>query len=295
MSGGSRSGPSAFAMLDGISAIAGDYDGVLSDIWGVVHNGLAASPEACDALMGMRRGGAAVVLISNAPRPSASVQAQLDALGVSREAYDGIVTSGDITHDVLRDHPGQAVFHLGPERDRPIFEGLEVSLVGAGEARLVVNTGLFDDDTETPDDYRELLSELAARRVEMVCANPDIVVERGSRLLWCAGALAEIYQALGGPVVWAGKPHPPIYERALHKVESAAGRPVPRARVLAIGDSVRTDLAGAAAMGLDCLFVAEGIHAGRTGRGAAVDTDVLAEMFAEAGVSPRAVMPRLAW
>ena len=160
---------------------------------------------------------------------------------------------------------------------------------------MVINTGLFDDRTETPDDYRALLGRFAERNVEMICANPDIVVERGNELVWCAGALAELYEAMGGPVVWAGKPHRPIYDRALALLEQTAGAPVPANEVLAIGDSLRTDLAGAATVGVDALFVASGIHAHRTGRDEDLDPAVLQEMLEEAGMYPRAVIPRLAW
>lgn len=282
-------------LVSGVRDFADDYTGILSDVWGVVHNGVRASRDACDALERFRAAGAAVILITNAPRPHGAVRRQLDSLGVPHSAYDGIVTSGDIAQDMLRRHQGEGVFHLGPERDRPIFDGLDVNFVEAGAARLIVNTGLFDDTAEGPDDYRELLGGLAARSVEMVCANPDIVVERGSQLVWCAGALAELYEALGGPVVWAGKPHPPIYERALSMLVESAAAPVPPGRVLAIGDSVRTDLAGASAMGIQSLFVAEGIHGARTGRGAELNPAILQEMFQEAGVRPRAAISRLMW
>ncbi len=283
-------------LIDGLGEIANSYNVVLSNVWGVVHNGVAAWPEACEALTRFRDGGRrSVVLISNAPRPGTSVMKHLDQLGVPREAYDGIVTSGDVTRASLQAHPGAAVLHIGPDRDLPVFKGLDVSLVGAEEAGLVVNTGLANDETESPDDYRDLLRALARRRLEMICANPDIVVERGDRLVWCAGALAEIYESEGGAVVWAGKPHAPIYERALNAVAEVAGSPADPTRVLAIGDSVRTDMAGAERMGIDALFVAEGIHGSETGRGAELDAGVLSEMFASAGVSPRAVMTRLAW
>ncbi len=290
-----NAGPHGVALLSGVSGLAGSYDGVLCDVWGVLHNGVRAFPQACAALEGLRQAGAAVVLLTNAPRPNGAVRRQLGALGVPDTAYDRVVTSGDLAQDMLRRHAGEGVYHLGPERDLPVFEGLETTFVGPDAAALIVNTGLFDDTTESPDDYRELLSGLAARSVEMVCANPDIVVERGDKLVWCAGSLAELYAALGGPVVWAGKPHRPIYERALREIEAVTGSPVSADRVLAIGDSLRTDLAGAAAMGFDAIFVAEGIHGHQTGRGENVDPKVLEDMFAEAGVRPRAVMAQLDW
>jgi HAD superfamily hydrolase (TIGR01459 family) len=218
---------------------------------------------------------------------------ELDHLGVPRDAYDAIVTSGDLAQDMLRSHPGQGVFHLGPERDRPIFEGVDVSLVAAEAAQIVVNTGLFDDTTETPDDYRELLSGLAARRVEMVCANPDIVVERGDRLIWCAGALARDYALLGGHTLIAGKPHRPIYEAALDAARQTLGRDVAHEDVLAIGDGIMTDAKGAADNAIDLLYVTAGIHAAEYGEGERPDPSQLAAFLEKHGYAPVAAMPRL--
>lgn len=295
-SAGIPTGPDAAPdLLARFSDIADDYDAVLCDIWGVVHNGVRATPEACDALVRLRQRGGHVMLITNAPRPGGSVRSLLDALGVPEAAYDGIMSSGDLTRTLLMERPGQRVFHLGPDRDRPIFEGLDIRLVAPEAAEVLVNSGLIDDDTETPDDYAELLSGLAARDLEMICANPDIVVERGERLLYCAGSLAEAYRVIGGRVTWAGKPHPPIYERAIGMMEAAAGRRLERDRVLAIGDSLRTDLKGAEAMGLDALFIASGIHAAELGGEAGPDPEKLADAFRAAGVRPRAVMSKLSW
>lgn len=275
--------------------IAGDYDGVLCDIWGVVHNGLHATPEACDALVRFRKAGGRVVLITNAPRPGRSVVPMLDGMGVPHEAYDGILSSGDLTRGMLMEHAERQVYHLGPDRDRAIFDGLDVALVGPDEADILVNSGLFDDETETPEDYAGLLANFAARDIEMICANPDIVVERGDRLLYCAGALGEAYRGLGGRVLWAGKPHAPIYETSIAMLREAAGGPLEHRRILAVGDSLRTDLAGAAAMGLDALFIASGIHAGEYGGADGPDMEKLGETLRTAGLRPRAVMRRLSW
>lgn len=292
---GSGADTAAVPVLKGIGGLVGAYDAILSDVWGVIHNGVEAFIPACDALCRARTGGARVVLVSNAPRPAAAVQAQLDVLGVPRAAYDGIVTSGDVTRATLEGQPGLKVFHLGPDRDRPVFEGLDLDLVAAPEAELILNTGLFDDTAETPDDYRALLERFRTRGLRMICANPDIVVERGTELVWCAGALAELYETLGGEVVWAGKPHGPIYEVAFRMLESLSGGAVDKRRVIVIGDSVRTDLAGAARAGLDAVFIAEGIHGAEAGRGAELDEQILETMFREAGLTPRAALPRLAW
>jgi HAD superfamily hydrolase (TIGR01459 family) len=218
-------------------------------------------------------------------------------LHVPNDAYDAIVTSGDVTRDEIAKRPGARVFHLGPARDHPNYEGLGVALVELERAELVVCTGLYDDTKETPDDYRELLEQIGARRLTMICANPDIVVERGRDLVWCAGALAERYALLGGEVIYAGKPYAPIYETALAHAAKGRGRAAGPARVLAIGDGVRTDLKGAAAAGLDCLFVLHGIHAAEVGLDQQDDPDPerLARLLADSGAQPMALIKRLVW
>jgi HAD superfamily hydrolase (TIGR01459 family) len=287
-------GPNALPnFVERFSLIAPDYDVLLCDVWGVVHNGVVAFAEASDALTRFRAGGGTVVLLTNAPRPGASVQRILDRFGVPATAYDAIVSSGDVTRGIVEGRVGERVFHLGPERDLPIFSGLDVRFAPMESADYVVCSGLFDDTTETPESYRQMLAAMRERRLFMVCANPDIVVERGDALVYCAGALADLYAALGGDVLYCGKPHAPIYEAAIAKAR--AMRPRGCGRVLAIGDSVRTDLKGAAAYGLDCLFVTGGIHAEELGDREAPDLKVLDEIFADAGVAPKAVTRRLAW
>jgi HAD superfamily hydrolase (TIGR01459 family) len=275
------------------STLAPDYDVLLSDVWGVVHNGLAAFPHACDALMRARARGATVVLITNAPRPSDVVARQLDKLHVPREAYDAIVSSGDVTRAVIESRPGQSLFHLGPERDRSMFAGLNVAPLESAD--YVVCTGLDDDEVETPDDYRARLETMLARKLFMVCANPDVVVERGPQLVYCAGAIADLYATLGGEVLYAGKPYRPIYDMALDKAQAASGKRAALSRVLAIGDSVRTDLKGARAVGVDFLFVTSGIHAEEFGGRERPDGALLKTAFAAAGEMPKAVMRELTW
>ncbi len=282
-------------LTEHFATLAPDYDVVLSDVWGVVHNGVAAWPRACEALTRFRARGGRVVLISNAPRPGSEVVRFLDHLSVPRACYDGIVTSGDVTRAVVRSRPGETVFHIGPERDLGIYAGLDVRFAGAEEADYVVCSGLLNDDVETPDDYRALLRQLRARDRFMVCGNPDLVVERGDRLVYCAGAIADLYRAMGGGVLYAGKPYAPIYEQALARAGAAAGAAPPPARVLAIGDSVRTDVKGAADMGLDCLFLIAGIHAEELGGREAPDPAALEQVFAAAGTRPRFVARMLAW
>ncbi|MCB1475603.1 MAG: TIGR01459 family HAD-type hydrolase [Rhodobiaceae bacterium] len=280
-----------FIWLDHFADIAGDYDLLFCDIWGVVHNGVRAWEGACDALVRFRADGGKVALVTNAPRPAAAVRAMLDRLAVPTGAYDTIVTSGDLTRAEIGRHDGASVFHLGPGRDLSLFEGFSVRRVEAADAEFIVNTGLFDDENETPEDYRELLSQCRARDLPMVCANPDIVVERGDRLIHCAGALAELYQDMGGQVLWAGKPHAPVYDRALEMLNAGD---TSRARMLAIGDSIRTDMTGAARYDIDGLFIAGGIHGSEIGRGAN-DRAPMEAAFGAAGVSPRAVMSLLVW
>jgi len=282
-------------LITEFSTIASGYDVVLSDVWGVIHNGITSYPHACDALMRFRTGGRVVVLITNAPRPSESVARQLDRLDVPRESYDAIVSSGDVTRSVIKKRDGQSLFHLGPERDRSIFSGLDVHFAPPETADYVVCSGLRDDESETPDDYRPLLESLLARKLFMVCGNPFVVVERGSTLVYCAGAIADLYASMGGEVLYAGKPYPPIYEMALKKAETAARHKIASGRVLAVGDSVRTDLKGAGAMGLDFLFVTSGIHAEELGSREEPDHAALTATFAAAGGMPKAVIRELTW
>lgn len=282
-------------LIDHFAPLARGYDVVLSDVWGVVHNGLAAFPEACDALKRFRAGGGTVLLITNAPRPASVVVRLLDRLDVPHDAYDGIVSSGDVTQEVILARRGQRVFSIGPERDLPTFAELGVEFASAERADYVVCTGLFDDDSETPEDYRELLGKLRRRDLLMVCANPDLVVERGERLVYCAGAIADLYASLGGKVLYAGKPHQPIYETALARAAGARGSETALERVLAIGDSVRTDLTGATSFGIDCLFVTAGIHAEELGSRENPDPASLGAIFAQAKLYPKAVMRRLVW
>ena len=283
-----------FAGFDRFSTLAPNYDVALCDVWGVLHDGLHAHLEAADALTRFRAGGGVVVLVSNAPRPSAWVAASLDEKGVPRSAWDAIVTSGDVSRHLLAARGQWRVHHIGPERDLPLLGDERIARVPLEDAPVALVTGLVDEDTETPDDYLDRLEKLKARGVEMICANPDLVVMVGERQLWCAGAIADRYQAMGGEVYFAGKPHAPIYDAALGLAASVRGRATDAKRAIAIGDAVRTDLAGATAAGIDCVFIADGIHGDELGRGAP-DPQKLAALFAEHGYKPVAVAPRLVW
>src|SRR5450432_780313 len=265
---------------------------VLSDIWGVVHNGLEAFPEACAALRSYRNQGGTVILITNAPRAADSVQRQLRKLGVADDTYDAIVSSGDLTRHYVADHPGRKLFWIGPERDSSIHRGLDPVLAPLEQADYIVCTGLFDDETESAEDYRAMMMQARERQLTLVCANPDIVVERGDRLIYCAGAIAELYRELGGDVIFYGKPHRPIYERAIELAAERQSHAVEQERVLAIGDSVRTDLAGAHGFGIDCLFVTRGIHAEDFEGLDQLDPASVKELF---GHPPRALIRELRW
>jgi HAD superfamily hydrolase (TIGR01459 family) len=220
------------------------------------------------------------------------VQRQLRKLGVADETYDAIVSSGDLTRLYVAAHPGRKLFWLGPERDTSIHRGLDPLLAPLKEADYIVCTGLLDDETETAEDYRPMMLQARERKLTLICANPDIVVERGDRLIYCAGAIAELYRELGGEVIFYGKPHRPIYQRAIELAAERQGHAVALSRVLAIGDSVRTDLAGAHGFGIDCLFVTRGIHAEDFEGIDQLDPASVKELF---GHPPRALIRDLRW
>ena len=282
-------------LIEQFGPLARDYDVLLCDIWGVVHNGVAAFPEACDALARFRGEGGTVILITNAPRAGANVRRILDRFAVPHDAYDAITSSGDVTHGIVETRLPERVFHLGPERDLSIFAGLDVTFAPAETADYVVCSGLFDDTRETPEDYRELLTTMRARSLFMVCANPDIVVERGDELVYCAGAIADAYAEIGGEVLYCGKPYAPIYEAALGKAAALRGGPTPLARVLAIGDWCEPISRAPLRMGSIACSSFPALHAEEAGGRGAPDLSGLNATFAAAGVAPKAIARRLAW
>ena len=227
----------------------------LCDVWGVVHDGNRPIPSAVTALKKHRAAGGKVILITNAPRPMATIQAQLDAIGVARDAYDDMVTSGDVTRALMKEHGAQGLYHVGPELDLPLFEGLGIARVRMDDASAVICTGFFDEMNETVADYRPRLRDMKRLGLTMICANPDKVVRKGAHLVPCAGAIAEEYEMMGGKVLMAGKPFAPIYDLAL----SHAGA-FDRTQVLAIGDGPDTDIKGADQNKLDCVFISDGIN-----------------------------------
>jgi HAD superfamily hydrolase (TIGR01459 family) len=284
-------------IIASLAEISDAYDAVLCDVWGVLHDGKAAFRPASDALVAYRERGGAVALVTNAPRPNAPVREQLSRLGVAREAYDSVVTSGDVTLALIEARGDQAVHHIGPERDLSLFDevfartGRAPRRVGVAEADYVICTGLEHDHVETPESYAERLAALAKRKLPFVCANPDLVIHRGADLVYCAGALGQAYEALGGEVTYAGKPHRPIYDVALAACAEALGRAP--GRVLAIGDGFRTDVFGARGAGLDVLFVAGGIHRDEVLRGGEVSPEGAAALFAREGYTPAATVATL--
>jgi HAD superfamily hydrolase (TIGR01459 family) len=285
--------PAEIPVLSSIAEIGKSYKVWLVDIWGVMHDGLRAHQSAVAATKAFREQGGIVILLSNSPRPSREVKMQLLSLGVPDDAYDATVTSGDLTRYELEKRSGARVFHLGPERDRAIFSGLKLSLTEAEHAQIIVCTGLFDDETETPEDYDRLLKSLAERGLPMICANPDRMVERGKQLIYCAGALADRYAAAGGSVIYAGKPYAPVYALAFEEASRLAGREIAPEEVLAIGDGIMTDMEGAAGVGLDAVFIASGLHIDNS-REDGFDRDVVAVLFA-GRKPPLAALERLAW
>ena len=281
--------------LIGLSQMVERYDALFCDVWGVVHNGLEAYPSAVDALVNFRRQGGRVVLITNAPRPSGPIIEMLDRLGVDRFAYDQVISSGDTTRVMIAPYAGRVVHHFGPaEIDDALYEGLGVIRGSAEEAEVIVCTDMPDDD-DTPAMYEADLQLWLERGLPLICANPDKFVEVGKKLVYCAGAMADIYAARGGEVLMAGKPYRPIYDEALKLAEAAAGRRIDPGRVLAIGDSVRTDAVGSATFGADLLFITGSIHAEELDAFGTPDPAKVEALVAPSGARLSGFMPRLAW
>ncbi len=277
-------------LIDTIAPLAEGTAAWLVDIWGVIHNGVIPFAAACEACERFRQRGGLVLLISNSPRPRDSVAAQLDRIGVPRSSWDVIVSSGDVARALIALYADRPIVHLGPARDLPIFDGIDVERVGPERADAIVCTGLFDDERETPDDYGDVLAMCAGRGLPMICANPDVAVERGGRLVYCAGALAGLYERLGGEVTYAGKPFLPIYELAFSTLEMLRPGSEEPAHLLAIGDGVHTDIAGAAAAGVRAIFVASGVHVTD-----GLDAAALDALFPPGTPRPVAAMKGLAW
>jgi HAD superfamily hydrolase (TIGR01459 family) len=280
--------PAAIPILSSITELPSTCEAWIVDVWGVMHNGARAYAAASEACRRFRRGGGIVVLLSNAPRPFRAVEHQLAALGVDPQSYDGGLTSGDVTRGLLEAWSGRSLLHIGPERDKGLFEGLTARLSTPDAAEAIVCSGLWDDSRETPANYEALFEALAARRLPMLCANPDLVVERGDKLVYCAGALAALYAQKGAEVLFAGKPHLPIYEHTFAALDRLAGRALARERILAIGDGIDTDLLGAHRAGLRSVFIASAVHLP-----GGLNARTLNELFASRPFRPIAALPGL--
>ena len=274
-----------FLPLSGLGQIADDYDAILCDVWGVIHNGRQPFQAACEALDRFRDRGP-VILITNSPQPSVSIPATFLQIGVPGEFWDAIVTSGDATIDELaRRAPGPA-FKIGPERDDPLYLGLEMNFTDLDSASFISCTGMFDDN-EHPDDYVELLGEARGRNLDLVCANPDMRVKIDGKLVWCGGALAKIYEDMGGTVIYAGKPHPPIYRLCKAWLSEVMDYVPSPERILCIGDNIFTDLVGAQREAMDCLFIQDGLYG---------DTETkFRTLMTTHGISARYTAPHLSW
>ncbi len=284
------------AEISGLSTVADNFSAAFCDVWGVLHNGQAAYEPARVAVEKWRAADRRVILVSNSPRPAPPIFDQLASFGIFPEVhFDALVTAGDVTRaDLLTTYAGKRCYHIGPDRDLPLFDGVPVSLTNFAEAEVIVCTGLVDEDRETAEDYRPILTEALARHLPLLCANPDIVVHVGERLLLCAGAIATLYETLGGQVVYGGKPYAGVYDRAMSVLAGCVGRRVERDKILAIGDGMPTDIKGAHMAGLQSLFIAGGIHRDRLERQQSLSA-ISQTLMDDAGFSSTWVMETLRW
>jgi HAD superfamily hydrolase (TIGR01459 family) len=278
--------------ITSIDAIADRYDTLLCDVWGVIHNGRRVYAEAAAALTRMRAQGKTVILITNVPKPRGPIPKQLDRMGCPREAWDAIVTSGDAIRAELATRAPGPMYKIGPDYDYSLWEGLGLAIAPLAQAQFVAISGL-NDDADTPDMYSDIIADARARNLDMLCANPDIIVQFGERMIWCAGAVARDYAQIGGKVIMAGKPYAPIYDLAFHEAGLLMKHDVDRARVLAIGDGVGTDVKGANAQAIDCLFIGSGTHGENLFKGAALDPNKVEAVLAADNVNARYAMGAL--
>jgi HAD superfamily hydrolase (TIGR01459 family) len=285
--------------INGLSQIAENYDALLCDVWGVLHNGISAADGAVEALSEFKKSGKTTFLLTNAPRPNSQVLKQLVKLGIALDTtFDEVVTSGDVTRQMISTI-NQPIFHIGTQFDKSIFGDLDVSLVDWQSAGAVLCTGLYDDLNETPEDYMQLLNNLKERALPFICANPDMVVKHGDRMRWCAGALARKYEEIGGETIIIGKPNRPVYEHAHARLNKVAQADLDKSRILAIGDGINTDIAGAHGYGLDVVYISAGIHAveygGDDGNSDNPNVDKLQKFLKANDSKPVAWMPQLQW
>lgn len=285
--------------LEGFAPLAERYDGFICDLWGVLHDGVTAFPHALDCLEELKALGKKIVILSNAPRRAAEVEGRMNEMGIRPDLYQGVMSSGEETWRHLKTRPdsfyqslGQACFHLGPDRDQGMRQDLDYRFVEAiPEADFVLNTGAHMSE-DTLDNYRHELEEAVSHKLPMICANPDLEVIRGGKREICAGLLAEAYEEMGGRVRYHGKPHVEIYDSCFALLEG-----MDRSRIAAVGDSLRTDIAGAQAAGVDGLFVVGGIHAEALGieEGQLPSAGTLNKLYSDRGITPAAALPVFRW
>lgn len=287
-------------IIESLSEISANYDAVFCDLWGCLHNGQRPFEAAVKALEAFRDGGGFVLLLTNSPRPKASVEVQLDGIGAARDLYQEVATSGDSARSALASGGfGTDVFHIGPERDLPFFASddipdlAKINRVPLNKAQSIVCTGLFDDLTETPDDYAAIFLEAKNRGMDFLCANPDIVVDHGDKRIYCAGALAKEYSERGGASHYFGKPHAPIYDLARNRMTQTAGRVIDDRRILCIGDGILTDIMGAQNEDLDSLFISGGLAAEETATQSQPDAEKLSGFLQLHNATPTATIGHL--
>ncbi|MDB2668690.1 TIGR01459 family HAD-type hydrolase [Alphaproteobacteria bacterium] len=282
-------------IISGLSDISANYNAIICDVWGVLHNGQAPFRGADEALFAFRQAGGKVLLLSNAPRPAHAVASRLAEIGVRTDAYDDILTSGDAARTLLeqRGALGQKCFHLGPEKDADLVAGVDIEFCDLQDADFILMSGLYDDSVETPDDYAEAMANWMAHGKQLICANPDRLVQVGDQIIYCGGAVAELYENMGGDVVWLGKPYPAVYERAQTMLAKMLNTDIDSVHALAIGDGPKTDIPGAEQAGLDALFITGGL-AGAMGRNLDTVEDI-AQVLNEENTHAAFAQRHLAW
>lgn len=277
----------------GLGALSSQFNTLFCDVWGVVHNGERVHKQAIDALQRFRQTGGAVILVTNAPRPSAEITAEICDMGVPQDAFDALVSSGEVTRDLIADYAGETIYRLGPQSDGGIFDGIDVKFGALEEAKAIVCSDL--EYGKTPQDYATDVQDWKKRNLPFICANPDKFVEIGDELVYCGGALADVYEEIGGNVIMAGKPYLPIYEKAAQLAADTCGISPKDQRVLAIGDSTRTDAMGARMIGAGFLFISGSIHAHELGPVDAPDAALIEKLLTPTGVNSLGFSPKLAW
>ncbi len=285
------------AMFSGMREVATRYQGIILDLWGVVHDGAAAYARSAETFAHLKAAGCQVILLSNAPRRGYALVAQMERFGIPRSLYDDVMSSGEAVNGALRRaneagfiNLGPRAYHLGPERDASVFDEVAVERVALAQADFIVNTGI-DRDDETLALYEPILAQAIARHLPMICANPDRWIVRAGRRIMCAGVIAARYEALGGTVTWRGKPDPAIYALCLERLG------LPAHQVAVVGDALETDMQGAANAGLDGIWVTGGLHAGEVdgGYGIVADPAKVTAVSHAQGLNPVATVPSFIW